>query len=106
MDSILNSHLGANYMRGYSGDYMAPPPDDDSWIAGDIKGLQDIFKSRIRPQSYNFFIDNSHDQRRYADLPFSARAKVPACWSETHEPALQFLSEEKYLRLFIGESSI
>jgi len=102
MDSNLNSHLGTGYIRGYSGDYMAPPPHDDSWIAGDIKGLEDIFQSRICPQSYDFFIYN--DRQDYADIPFSAKAQVPACWSETHEPALHFLSEEEYLRLFLGES--
>jgi len=106
MDSILNSHLGDDYMPDYSDDYMVPPPHDDSWIAGNIEGLQGVFESRICPQSYDFYIHNSHDQRSYADLPLSAKAKVPACWSETHEPAVQFLSEETYLRLFMGESSI
>jgi len=106
MDLILNSHLGADYMPGYTDEYMVPPPHDDSWIAGSIEGLQGIFQSRIRPQSYDLFIHNSHDQQAYADLPLSAKAKVPARWSETHEPAVQFLSEEKYHRLFMGESSI
>lgn len=107
MNSRLSSHSETNYMRGYaSGEYMAPPPGDDSWIAGDIKGLEDIFKSHIRTQSYDFYLTPPPLARQYTELPYNANAKVPARWSETHEPALQYLSEERYLTLFMGGSSV
>jgi hypothetical protein len=107
MHSILSSQLGTDYIAGYAGDdYMTPPQGDDSWIAGDIKGLDDIFKLRIRPQTYQLFMEDRHEERCYVETPYNANARVPACWSEVHEPALRFLTEERYVMMFMGEPSV
>jgi len=70
---------------------MDPPTGDDSWIAGDIQGLYDIFTNRICLQGYQLFMSQMQEDKAYVELPHNPKSKVPSCWSEVYKPAVQFL---------------
>ena len=75
---------------------MHPPPGDDSWIDGDITGLDTNFTGSIMPSAISLLTSRNPADKRYIEIPYDEHAMMPDCWSEEHEPALRFLSEWQY----------
>jgi len=79
----------------------------DSWIAGNIQGLNDIFSTSICLQAHKQFMREIQVDKAYEECSYNPKAKVPSCWSKVHEPTVQFLTEKRYAMLLLsGEPTI